>query len=517
MAKHVHDSLQNHEKQLKTGWFSQIETVNDKNQDQIGKVLERLAIPRYQHVSRPCTPVMNSYNKEVARYKLRTQKILCGGGNEISLHDKEEISELFDFYFKDRVSKLCFVPDIDLICDNLLYKTTEDGKLKGLAETGSYIGEVTNFICDYLSKQPSAKGIMLKNYSSKHFASLLDEISVHPGEFETDWLYIGKDTIVAVEIGLSDPEAKSNYSFYQTVKNKLIQVLERTIPHLQSIIYNLTKSLDDENKDNVIEIITKRLQVVVVLPNITAAQFQEALENLKEELHNTQSKLSKLLKYNEKFWSQGLFFAPQFGSYFFSIDKNLNPYLISQTGTDSSTSDVYSHLFSELSPERISDFGSSKTENESQLFRDISALIVLSSLNFMKFWPDEKEDRDVDKRYQKSFSIWKSKQDNLTYNGNDFILSPEQHRILANDKLTRLLISGEPGSGKTSLLLAKCRLLAEHNEVQVIFFVVRKTKKQFLEFLRTMIKDHGSETLRRKLVILPVDGDYHTSIRHYLS
>ena len=493
MAKHVHDSLRNLDKQLSGRWFSQVEKVNDKNQDQIGKVLEKLATPHYQHVFCPCTPVMNSCNTEVARYKLRTQKFLCSGGKEISFQDREEVSELFDFYFKDRDKKICFVPDIDLIWDNLLYKTTEDGKLKGLAETGSYQGEVATFIRKYVSQLRSVNGIMLKSYSNKHFATILDETSIQPGEFETDWLYIGRDTIVAIEIGLCDTNTQSNNPCNQTVRNKLIQVLERTVPHFQSILYSLINSIDNENKDSAIGVFTKRFQVVVVFPNISFDQFQNALKCLKKDTDNGQCKLFALKNYDETFWHRNLFFALQPGTDFlYKIDQNLTPTSIWQT---------------------LSNLLASSSESKRQLFgfQYVSALITLSSLNFIDFWPDDLKDRDLDKKYRKSFCNWKSKQDNLTYNGTDFILSPEQHRILANDKLAHLLITGEPGSGKTSLLLAKCQMLAEENQVQKILYLVRSTKTWFLKMLHTMIEQHGSELLKQKIEIVAVDDDHYTS------
>ena len=512
MAKHVHSSLRNFKKHFGR-WFGEIELFNDgKKQDQIRTLLEKLAIPHNEYVFNPCTSVMNSCNKEIARYRLRTQKFLCGGGNEISLQQREETFELFDCYFKDRDKKLCFVPDIDLIWDNLLYKTTEDGKLMGLTETGSYQGEVVTFIRKYVSQLRSVNGIMLKSYSNKHFATILDETSIQPGEFETDWLYLGRDTIVAIEIGLCDTNTQSNNPCNQTVRNKLIQVLERTVPHFQSILYSLINSIDNENKDGAIGVCTKRFQVVVVFPNISFAQFQNALECLKKDTDNGQCKLFALNNYNETFWHRNLFFALQPGADFlYKIDQNLTPTPIWQTLSNLLASETVfqSNCFDDCT----SNDTASSSESTRQLleFQYVSALITLSSLNFIDFWPDDPKDRDLDKKYRKTFCNWKSKQDNLTYNGTDFILSPEQHRILANDKLAHLLITGEPGSGKTSLLLAKCQMLAEENQVQKILYLVRSTKTSFLKMLHTMIKQHGSELLKQKIEIVAVDDDHYAS------
>ena len=270
-------------------------------------------------------------------------------------------------------------------------------------------------------------------------------------------------------------------------------------------------------------------QVVILLPNITFSQIQKAIDKLKAK--QGQTKLFNLLEFNEQFWSSNLFIVIQQdeqSEYIFRIDKNLALCSIKRRAT----SDILGRLesndlgclettnwtnlesndskFSKTTS--FSDLFSSKSSSQSELFREISVLITLSSLNAIKCSPNWLSNRDVDERYRKSFTNWKPKQNNLTYTGQDFILSPEQHRVLSNADLSFLLISVEPGSGKTSLLLAKCQMLAEDDDVKIIFYLVNQRKVLFLDFLKRIIDKNGSDLLKKKISIIAVKEDYHTSL-----
>ncbi|XP_063725104.1 uncharacterized protein LOC134853097 isoform X2 [Symsagittifera roscoffensis] len=363
---------------------------------------------------------------------------------------------------------------------------------------------------------------MLKNYSNQHFVTLLSEDSVQPGEFETDWLYIGNEIIIAIEIGLSDTKQQTKNSNCSTISNKITQALKRTIPHFQAILFSLFAASEKQKTEKEIDFIMRVFKVVILLPNITFSQFQKAIDKLKAK--QGQTKLFNLLEFNEQFWSTNLFIVLQQdgqSEYVFRIDKNLALCSIKRRPSSDilgchSNSTNWTNLESNDSrlskTNSFSDLFTSKSSSQSEIFREISALITLSSLNAIELSQDKLSNRDVDERYRKSFKNWKPKQNNLTYTGQDFILSPEQHRILSNADLSFLLISGEPGSGKTSLLLAKCQMLAEDDDVKIIYFLVNHRKVSFLDFLKGIIDKNGSDLLKKKMIIIAVEEDYHTSL-----
>ena len=522
MTEHINKSFRDAEKQIGCSFFDKIECVSDKKEEKITKLLKRYSTGSTSHVSKPSMPILKKYDEKKELYKLRIQKFCYFAGSKISFQETEEVFQLFDVFFKDRNQKLLFVPDIDLIFDNLLYKTTDDGQLKDISDTGSYQGEVGIFLREYISKLKSPNGLMLKNYSNQHFVTLLSEDSVQPGEFETDWLYIGNEIIIAIEIGLSDTKQQTKNSNCSTISNKITQALERTIPHFQTILFSLFTASEKQKTEKEIDFIMRVFQVVILLPNITFSQFQKAIDKLKAK--QGQTKLFNLLEFNEQFWSTNLFIVLQQdgqSEYVFRIDKNLALCSIKRRPSSDllgchSNSTNWTNLESNDSrlskTNSFSDLFTSKSSSQSEIFREISALITLSSLNAIELSQDKLSNRDVDERYRKSFKNWKPKQNNLTYTGLDFILSPEQHRILSNADLSYLLISGEPGSGKTSLLLAKCQMLAEDDSVKIIYYLVNQRKVLFLDFLKRIIDKNGSDLLKKKLIIIAVEKYYHTSL-----
>ena len=521
MTEHIYKGFRDAEKKFDCSFFDKIECVSDKKEEKITELLKSYFTASCSHVCDLTMQIKKKYNEEIVIYKLRTQKFCTFGGHKISFQETEDVFQLFDVFFKNRNQKLLFVPDIDLIFDNLLYKTTDDGQLKDISDTGSYQGEVGIFLREFISKLKSPNGLMLKNYSNQHFVTLLSEDSVQPGEFETDWLYIGNEKIIVIEIGLSDTKQQTKNSNCSTISNKITQVLERTIPHFQAILFSLFTASEKQKTEKEIDFIMRVFQVVILLPNITFSQFQEAVDKLKTK--QGQSKLFNLLEFNEQFWSTNLFIVLQQdeqSEYIFRIDKNLALCSIKRRATSDLLGCLESTNWANLESKdsmlsktnSFSDLFSSKSSSQSEIFREISALITLSSLNAIELSQDKLSNRDVDERYRKSFKNWKPKQSNLTYTGQDFILSPEQHRILSNADLSFLLISGEPGSGKTSLLLAKCQMLAEDDDVKIIYFLVNHRKVSFLDFLKRIIDKNGSDLLKNKMIIIAVEEDYLTSL-----
>ena len=83
----------------------------------------------------------------------------------------------------------------------------------------------------------------------------------------------------------------------------------------------------------------------------------------------------------------------------------------------------------------------------------------------------------------------------------DLILSPQQKRIL-EEKKRFLVLLGEPGCGKTSLLLARALNAAEDPNVENIFFSIPKTKIPMRRWLEKFISSSSSVNLKKKWKVI---------------
>ena len=99
---------------------------------------------------------------------------------------------------------------------------------------------------------------------------------------------------------------------------------------------------------------------------------------------------------------------------------------------------------------------------------------------------------DVDERYQQNYTKWLSK------HGGDLrlksvILSPQQHSIL-NKNEPFVFLRGEPGMGKTLLLLAKA-LFEALNPADNVIFVIPKQNSKLTELLKQLCGRMGLSSL----------------------
>ena len=116
------------------------------------------------------------YSKIALRYELTKETFRNLSHQKCSFHEIENVVYLHNFYFPDRKQKLEMIPNINRIFDNLLYKTTEDGKIMEMNEAGLYLGEVYHFVSKIIGKYPSSSGVLLKNFTNRHFNTLLRDL-----------------------------------------------------------------------------------------------------------------------------------------------------------------------------------------------------------------------------------------------------------------------------------------------------------------------------------------------------
>ena len=350
-----------------------------------------------------------------------------------SFGNVERVKYLFDFYFPECREKLITVPDINRIFDNILYHTNSEGRLGHLSEYATYYGEVKLFVELLLSKLENPAGILLKGFTQNHFASLLSSSSIETSAFEIDWLYLSKNVVMPIEVGLSDNPQKP----VQAIVNKITQCLIKIIPQFQLIFYSYLTKFNQINEDEsrtFSEVIQNFLKIVVFLPNVSFFAFCVALKLIKDAVQNVDVRKANpaisngfsLLNQNYGFQLKDLTFIVLDDSSknlrLIKIDKHLNAL------------DVHSsiqELFQPISEESCSFLGY------------LRALLSLASLTAVEdLTSGRREDTPiaVDKRYHKSFSLWRKKHE-TDLSSRNFILSPQQHRLLAEtQKLTCSLL-----------------------------------------------------------------------------
>ena len=157
-----------------------------------------------------------------------THKFL--GGDPVSINQIEKVVETFKYFFPDRERKLESIPSFNRMLDNMLYCYTEEGDLGKFNDYSIYLGEVKLFSELLLAKIEKSCGVLIRGFSNEHLKTIatMPENTKIPN-FEIDWFCLGKEHIVAFEVGLSENPEKAKQS---SVSNKLKQCLTKIIPQM---------------------------------------------------------------------------------------------------------------------------------------------------------------------------------------------------------------------------------------------------------------------------------------------
>ena len=393
----------------------------------------------------------NSHN---TFYALSTEKFRSFNDQECSFQNVASIVKIFNNYFPSKHSKLELVPNLLQAFENLLYMTTDYGKLEHIAKYGAYMGEVRDFCHDFLSKLSKSNGIFLKNFTETHFSTLLHNTAPQPIRFQIDWIFCG-DVIVGFEVGYAeDPDKPTTL-----IAKKIEQALTKIIPQMELIIHTfytsyLASSIGDDNtRDNdFAKFLETKFKFIIFITNIKLSTFKKTISSFKSALKNEKSAGKSTIRTQvvnpvrncaDNSLNRLLFLAEDQnnGLKLLKIDQNLDV--------------VDSGL-------KVDELFQQKLDRKFEIVEYASALFTLASLNKVfdsqeeNIKTDSKVSFEIEERYWDSFIEWNQKRNKCSSSsiGLQFILSPEQHRILSENKRF-VAIVGEPGSGKTSLLLAQ--------------------------------------------------------------
>ena len=377
------------------------------------------------------------------------------------------------------------MPDIDRIPENLLYLTKEDGSRKNLPKTGPYLGEVKKFGEIFINHLGSSVGVLIKSYTSKHFNSVMRKSEDSICDFQIDWLYVGQQAFVPIEIGCSEMSADRNTS----ITNKLTQCVKTIIPTFQLILYFWFLEFHKSQTGDFESFFGKHFKLVLFLPDVSIEQFKEFSKALDKKKSKNIKQLWKLLQEQK------------------SALKFINIVLTETEGESNKSSlcyvkaadllDANNEMRKEVDIQDLFTFNLG-SEDSKDVFDYLSSIFCLSSLNFIdsKLHTDSQWALDVDERYLDSFRLWRAKNSTVAEEIDSqiksdletFILSPQQHAILQEKEgMSHVFLYGEPGTGKTYMLLAKCSLLLETKQVEKILLAIPESKTWFREWIQPII------------------------------
>ena len=300
--------------------------------------------------------------------------------------------------------------------------------------------------------------------------------------FQYDWLLCSRDGFTIFEVARS----KNPDNPLSTVLNKLSDKATNHITTLQFIVSSVLYGhgfLSDEDKQN---ILFHCIRLIIIFPNSTIDGIRSQIGENKD----------RILKSNFGQWGHIQLLVPNTNIYdpdvqivLFDIDNQLN--LVESSKTISEIFD----------PKNI-DLLEPAIQNHLSY---IAALLSFSYLmrfnksddNFL--YSESSEPMHVDRKYAAEEGLRNSR--NKTYL--NIILSPQQHRILSENRKF-LFIIGEPGTGKTALLLAKaCSTVLHDQTIEFAFFCLPGEKTELVEFIKSFVENHACrEILANKFRVI---------------
>ena len=390
-----------------------------------------------------------------------------------------------------------FLPDLDLMGHQILDSTKPYDGASILKDFDGFLAEYVNFTECLLSRLKEPKGLLIRGYSQKQLNAILDgNFSL---SFEFDWILCANDKITVFEVGRSDNVSTPS----TTVSRKLTQIFSKLLPKFQYFVVSFLKSIEMES--NFIEnFLQNHLQFVAFFPNISVDKIKNFLMGLnKGDKENLQFQIfsETLNSMPQNIISQVLIMVCGDGD---KSQKQL-PAVYQLQRIENSTGWT-------LFPSSITANDIFRCRNSSQTSSDVSGPSIgdfrpvhevhyisgLLTCGFLIENFHQTEDSQPLPSWNLKVKANSSKKgDSFSKLHPDLILSPKQKRILEENRRFLMLL-GEPGCGKTSLLLARALNAAEDPNVETVLFFIPKTKIAMKIWLEKFVSSSTSVNFKKK-------------------
>ena len=405
-----------------------------------------------------------------------------------NLQNVQKVKEVYSKFFKESLNRIMFLPDLDSIGHQLLKTTCERGCLPVKYADG-FIGEYVNFTQCILSRFQKPKGLLIRGYSKNNIDAVLSE--EFPHNFEFDWILCTKNRIFGFEVGRTDNAIEPR----KTIERKISAVFCRLLPKFLLILSSFLKFLGMPS-DEIKKFGERHFGFVIYYPNIS----KNAVINFFKDTNGEVKKSIRLLNSLSASVLSQVFVMIKEEENFDSTCPNLYNFAFkgafwSLTLSPITTEDLFScrknDYFWDQDLLQHEPIGKSIAENK--IVHEVHYLSGLLSFGFLvkKFSIDY---------YPPPTPCWDFKIGDERKIHSDLILSPQQQRILVQNKRFLLLL-GEPGCGKTSLLLARALSAAEDDNIEHILFFVPATKTKMINWLKEFVSQSNCVALKKKLFL----------------
>ena len=416
-------------------------------------------------------------SQEKTDFRLNETEFICFNEKFCKLTEFHEISEMFERYFPHANENVIeTVPNFDAIKASLLRGSNDEGRINP-TEFAKIEGEHNQFrnLVQTLQKEPNANGIFLNSITEKKILQVIEPNSdfITLDQFEFDWTYVGQFNLVLFEISWAD----NPKSPIRCISNKINQAITKYIPFSDIILSTLVNAMPEQlfentQKTEYFKILTKRTKIVVGFP----------LVDRPSSLGEIWLEVVKLIRDHQQYFQSCneekilLLFENVPNLYY--IDKNLELREYEQN--------LFQLLFTPVSAE------------ETKRMKFIQRFLTLSCLNLhCEITEQRREFCSVEERFLDCDESVDSKQ-SLSKNGClNFFISPQQQKILRTNEQF-VVLAGQPGCGKTSLLLSKAEIEAQNDAIENIVLFIPKAKKPFKRFIDDIVNKTGSEKLKEK-------------------
>ena len=419
--------------------------------------------------------IMSSVPK-MFRFQVRTSQFVADHQQEPFYLDRKGMTHFIEVYSLFKSSKVTTIPDFDKNSSNKLYHTDPLlGDTICYASIWKHIGEFEKFwpqFWKWFDKETT--GLLLHGFSKKMLESILQASLGF--DFEFDWLLFTQSKLFLFEVRCGC----ENNNFGKAISDKLNQVFTRHIPSMHIIMWHLMDHLRKTDKLSGLEenyfqnFFQERFSVIVFVVGVST----EFLKNSLAKVITNKTGLN------------------------FNFDEisNLSFQSIYFVGQDSNTSEA-SH-FLRVWRDRNNKISVSEDQNSPiQTSRDDlagpeqSTVQILAGMFALGYRIDRSENghaSTLDEKLlpqQRNYFGKLEKRNELDHNFIEIskffsvVLSPQQFQILRSPE-QRLILAGEPGTGKTILLLIKALDALWKKEVGDVYFCTPESKVELRKYVK---------------------------------